>query len=139
MCLTPAPSAVDIGPGLPPLVADADALRGALVNLIDNALKYTTADKRIVVRVVADGADHVRFEVADNGIGIPRREQRRIFRRFHRVDTRLAGPTTGVGLGLSIVEAIARAHGGTVSVQSAPGAGSTFALRVPCLPPGAAA
>ena len=55
------------------------------------------------------------------------------------MDTRLAGQTTGVGLGLSIVDAIARAHGGTVSVQSAPGAGSTFALRVPCLPPGAAA
>jgi signal transduction histidine kinase len=130
---------VDVASGLPPLVADPDALRGALVNLIDNALKYTPADKRIVVRAQADGADHVRFEVADNGIGIPRREQRRIFRRFHRVDTRLAGQTTGVGLGLSIVDAIARAHGGTVSVHSAPGAGSTFALRVPCLPPGAAA
>jgi len=130
---------LEIGPGLPRLLADADALRGALVNLIDNALKYTTADKRIVARVVAEGADHVRFEIADNGIGIPRREQRRIFRRFHRVDTRLAGPTTGVGLGLSIVEAVALAHGGTVSVESAPGAGSTFALRLPCLPPGAAA
>jgi len=130
---------VDVASDLPPLVADSDALRGALVNLIDNALKYTAADKRIVVRAQADGADHVRFEVADNGIGIPRREQRRIFRRFHRVDTRLAGQTTGVGLGLSIVDAIARAHGGTVSVQSAPGAGSTFALRVPCVPPGAAA
>ena len=58
---------------------------------------------------------------------------------FHRVDTRLAGKATGVGLGLSIVEAIARAHGGSVSVRSTPGAGSTFALRLPCLPPGAAA
>ena len=58
---------------------------------------------------------------------------------IYRVDTRLAGQTTGVGLGLSIVDAIARAHGGTVSVRSAPGAGSTFALRVPRVPPGAAA
>jgi signal transduction histidine kinase len=130
---------VEVSPDLPRLVADAEALRGALVNLIDNAVKYTAADKRIVVRAQADGADHVRFEVADNGIGIPRREQRRIFRRFHRVDTRLAGKATGVGLGLSIVEAIARAHGGSVSVRSTPGAGSTFALRLPCLPPGAAA
>ena len=130
---------VEVAPDLPRLVADAEALRGALVNLIDNAVKYTPADTRIVVRAQADGADHVRFEVSDNGIGIPRREQRRVFRRFHRVDTRLAGQTTGVGLGLSIVEAIARAHGGSVSVRSAPGAGSTFTLRLPCLPPGAAA
>ena len=109
------------------------------MNLIDNALKYTAAEKRIVVRAQADGTDHVRFEVIDNGIGIPRREQRRIFKRFHRVDDRLSQETTGVGLGLSIVEAIAHAHGGTVSVESAPGAGSTFALRLPCLPPGATA
>ncbi|HEX5634421.1 MAG TPA: HAMP domain-containing sensor histidine kinase, partial [Gemmatimonadales bacterium] len=137
----PAPGAlrVEVPAGLPHLLADPDALRGALVNLIDNALKYTGDDKRVVVRAQADGADHVRFEVSDNGIGIPRREQRRIFRRFHRVDDRLSRRTGGVGLGLSIVEAIARAHGGTVSVESAPGAGSTFALRLPCLPPGAAA
>jgi signal transduction histidine kinase len=130
---------VDVPGNLPRLVADQDALRGALANLIDNALKYTHGDKRIVVRAHADGADHVRFEVSDNGIGISRKEQRRIFRRFHRVDDRLSRQTTGVGLGLSIVEAIARAHGGTVWVESTPGTGSTFALRVPCLPPGAAA
>jgi signal transduction histidine kinase len=130
---------VEVPAGLPPLIGDADALRGALENLIDNALKYTAADKRIVVRAQAEGAAYVRFEVSDNGIGIPRREQRRIFRWFHRVDDRLSRRISGVGLGLSIVEAIARAHGGSVSVQSAPGAGSTFALRVPCVPPGAAA
>ena len=135
----PAAVRVDVPADLPRLVADADALRGALVNLLDNALKYTSGEKRIVVRAQADGADHVRFEVSDNGIGISTREQRRIFRRFHRVDDRLSRQTTGVGLGLSIVEAIAHAHGGSVSVKSAPGAGSTFALRVPCLPPGAAA
>jgi signal transduction histidine kinase len=130
---------VDVPADLPRLVADSDALRGALVNLIDNALKYTSGEKRIVVRAQADGADHVRFEVSDNGIGISTRDQRRIFRRFHRVDDRLSRQTSGVGLGLSIVEAIAHAHGGSVSVESAPGAGSTFALRLPCLPPGAAA
>ena len=130
---------VDVPADLPRLVADSDALRGALVNLLDNALKYTSGDKRIVVRAQADGADHVRFEVSDNGIGISAREQRRIFRRFHRVDERLSRQTGGVGLGLSIVEAIAHAHGGSVSVKSAPGAGSTFALRLPCLPPGATA
>jgi signal transduction histidine kinase len=130
---------VEVPTDLPRLLGNADALRGALANLIDNALKYTVGETRIVVRAQADGGDHVRFEVIDNGVGIPRREQRRIFRRFHRVDDRLSGRTTGVGLGLSIVEAIARAHGGTVTVQSAPGAGSTFTLRLPCVPPGAAA
>jgi signal transduction histidine kinase len=130
---------VELPPGLPPMVGDADALRGALENLIDNAIKYTAADTRIVVRARAEGSAYVRFEVSDNGIGIPRREQRRIFRWFYRVDDRLSRRMSGMGLGLSIVEAIARAHGGTVSVQSEPGAGSTFALRVPCTPPGARA
>ena len=130
---------VDVPQGLPPVLGDADALRGALVNLIDNALKYTAAEKRIVVRARADGDSYVRFEVTDNGIGVPRRERRRIFRWFYRVDSRLSGHATGVGLGLSIVEAVMRAHRGTVSVDSAPGGGSTFALRVPCPPRGAAA
>ena len=129
---------VEVPASLPPLVADADALRGALENLIDNAIKYTLAEKRIVVRVQAEGTSFVRFEVSDNGIGIPRREQRRIFGWFHRVDDRLSGRMSGMGLGLSIVDAIARAHGGSVSVHSVPGAGSTFALRVRCMPPGAA-
>jgi two-component system sensor histidine kinase SenX3 len=102
----------------------------ALINLLDNALKYTPDDKRLVVRATRmDGG--VAFEVQDNGIGIAPREQRRIFRRFYRVDQRLASATSGVGLGLSIVELIARAHGGSVTVQSAEGSGSTFTLYVP--------
>ena len=123
---------LDIGPDLPMVMADADALGTALVNLLENALKYTTDDKRIGVRASADGGGFVRFDVTDNGIGIPAVEQRRIFRRFYRVDQRLSRETAGVGLGLSIVDLIVRAHGGSVAVQSAPGAGSTFTLRVPC-------
>ena len=87
------------------------------------------------MRRARDGDGFVPFAVTDNGIGIPVREQRRIFRRFYRVDQRLARETSGVGLGLSIVELIARGHGGTVTVQSEPGAGSTFTLRVPCCAP----
>jgi signal transduction histidine kinase len=130
----PAPCdiSVDVAPALPALKADADALVTALVNLLDNALKYTPADKQIVVRVCRDGA-FVSFLVQDNGIGIPVREQRRIFKRFYRVDQRLAQETGGVGLGLSIVDLIARGHRGSVIVRSTPGAGSTFVLRVPCL------
>ena len=72
----------------------------------------------------------MRFEVTDNGIGVPRRERRRIFRWFYRVDSRLSGHATGVGLGLSIVEAVMRAHRGTVSVDSAPGGAAP--LRCGC-------
>ena len=79
------------------------------------------------------------FAVQDNGIGIPVREQRRIFRRFYRVDQRLSGDTVGVGLGLSIVDQIVRAHGGTITVRSESGSGSTFTVRLPCAAGGAAA
>lgn len=121
----------DVAPDLPMVRADSDALGTALLNLLDNALKYTPAEKRIGVRVFRDNGMVV-FAVEDNGIGIPVREHRRIFRRYYRVDPRLSGETTGAGLGLSIVEFIVRAHGGTVSVQSESGAGSTFMMRVPC-------
>jgi signal transduction histidine kinase len=127
---------VDVVPGLPLVMADADSLGAALGNLLDNAVKYTNGRKQIRVRASTDGGSFVRFDVTDNGIGIPGREQRRIFRRFYRVDERLSRETAGVGLGLSIVEQILRAHGGSVTVQSAPGAGSTFTLRVPCAPMG---
>ena len=130
---------VDVERNLPPVVADADALVTALVNLLDNAIKYTPAEKRIVLRVRRDGQQSVLFAVGDNGIGIPSREQRRIFRRFYRVDQRLARETSGVGLGLSIVEQIVRAHGGSVAVRSESGGGSTFTMRVPAATVGAAA
>jgi signal transduction histidine kinase len=125
---------VDVAAGLPMVLADADGLGAALVNLLENALKYTADEKRISVRASADGGGFVRFDVSDNGVGIPAHEQRRIFRRFYRVDQRLSRETAGVGLGLSIVERVARAHGGSVSVHSEPGAGSTFTVRVPCAP-----
>jgi signal transduction histidine kinase len=121
----------DIAPDLPMVRADSDALGTALLNLLDNALKYTPAEKRIGVRVFRDNGMVV-FAVEDNGIGIPVREHRRIFRRYYRVDPRLSGETTGVGLGLSIVDFIVRAHGGTVSVRSESGSGSTFMMRLPC-------
>jgi signal transduction histidine kinase len=121
---------IEVAPDLPLVRADEGAVVSALINLLDNAIKYTPDQKRVVVRA-ARMAGGVAFEVQDNGIGIAPREHRRIFRRFYRVDQRLARATSGVGLGLSIVELIARAHGGSVSVQSAEGAGSTFTLFVP--------
>ena len=130
---------VDVPPDLPPMVADAGALSTALVNLLDNAIKYSAPGTRIAVRARRDGDAHVAFVVEDQGIGIPAGEQRRIFRRFYRIDQRLAQDTAGVGLGLSIVELITRGHRGTVSVRSAPGQGSTFTLRIPCAADGTAA
>jgi signal transduction histidine kinase len=123
---------VEVAPGLPSIEADTGALGTALVNVIDNAVKYTPADKRIVVRAYRDGETHVCLEVEDNGIGIPAGERRRIFRRFYQVEQRLSRETGGVGLGLSIVDLIVRAHGGTVRVQDAPTSGSVFTLRLPC-------
>jgi two-component system phosphate regulon sensor histidine kinase PhoR len=111
--------------------ADENALVTALLNLLDNACKYTLADKRIVLRAYREGS-HVVFAVRDNGIGISPKEQKRIFRRFYRVDQRLARDSGGCGLGLSIVEFIARAHGGTITVESDSGVGSTFMLSLPC-------
>jgi signal transduction histidine kinase len=124
---------LEVAPDLPPVRADAGAVVSALINLLDNAMKYTPDEKRVVVRATRT-AGGVAFDVQDNGIGIAPREHRRIFRRFYRVDQRLTSATSGVGLGLSIVELIARAHGGSVSVQSTEGAGSTFTLSIPCDP-----
>ena len=75
----------------------------------------------------------MKFAVTDHGIGIAPGQQRRIFRRFYRVDQALSRQTGGVGLGLSIVESIVRGHGGTIEVASAPGQGSTFTIRVPLM------
>lgn len=120
--------------GLPRLYVDRAAIGGALLNLLQNAFKYTRKDdKQIALRAVRDG-DHVVFEVQDNGIGIPAREQRKIFDRFYRVDDLLSRETEGSGLGLSIAQRIVQAHDGRISVDSAPNRGSTFRIHLPAAP-----
>jgi signal transduction histidine kinase len=121
---------IDVEEGLPALRADREALVTVLLNLLDNAHKYTPSDRRIVIQAYREGGNVV-FAVKDNGIGIAPREQKRIFRRFYQVDRRLARETGGCGLGLSIVEFIVRAHGGEVQIESKPGAGSTFRVVTP--------
>ncbi|MDI7268076.1 MAG: HAMP domain-containing sensor histidine kinase [Myxococcota bacterium] len=111
---------------------DREALAGAVLNLLANANKCT--GERKVIRVAtrdADGA--VEVSVADNGVGVPRSEQQRIFEPFYRVDHRLSGRASGAGLGLAIVKDVARAHGGSVKVDSEPGRGATFTISVPSL------
>ena len=124
------PVEVDLAPGLPPVRADEDALTTVLLNLLDNACKYTPGEKHIVLKAFPRNG-HVVFAVQDNGIGIAPRERKKIFRRFYQVDQRLARESGGCGLGLSIVEFIVRAHGGTVQVESEPGRGSTFSVELP--------
>ncbi len=119
-------------PDLPSIQADQDALVTVMLNLLDNAYKYTSGDKRIALRAFHRGSQVI-FEVQDNGIGISPREQKRIFRRFYQVDRRLSREAGGCGLGLSIVEFIVKAHGGDVEVKSQPGHGSTFTVRLPAI------
>ncbi len=121
---------VDVAPGLPQVRLDRHAIAGAVLNLLQNAFKYSGDDKRIGLRAIRDGHDVV-IEVQDNGVGIPRREQRRIFDRFYRVDSLLSRRTEGSGLGLSIAQRIVEAHEGRISVDSTPGKGSTFRIHLP--------
>lgn len=111
---------------------DRDALVTAAVNLLDNAHKYTGERKEVGVTVLERGGEAV-IEVRDNGIGLSGTAMRRVFDRFYQVDQTLSRKTGGCGLGLSIVKFIAEAHGGTVGVESRPGAGSRFTIRVPVM------
>jgi len=120
---------------LPPVTADAAAIDHAVSNLIDNAIKYSGAGRQIAVRLARVG-DEVAIAVCDRGIGIPASEQKHIFERFHRVSTGAVHEVRGVGLGLAIVDHIVRAHGGRVEVESEPGKGSTFTIRLPIVRPG---
>lgn len=118
------------GAELPLVSADADAMVTALLNLLDNAYKYSGEQKEITLRAGASNGN-VTFSVSDNGIGLAPRETKRIFKRFYQVDQRLARSGGGCGLGLSIVRFIVTAHQGTVGVESEPGRGSTFTITIP--------
>jgi signal transduction histidine kinase len=115
---------------VPSAELDEDAVSQALYNLLDNAIKYSSPGQEIKV-VVARETDHFLISVRDRGIGIAKADQSRIFERFHRVSTGLVHDVKGSGLGLSIVDHIVKAHGGDVTLDSEPGRGSTFSLRLP--------
>src|SRR6185369_1914157 len=115
-----------------PLVApiDAGAFREALRNLIDNAVSYSGQSRRVRVRACSDNG-HIAVSVTDFGIGISPADQRRIFERFYRARDPRVAEVRGTGIGLSIVRNIVDAHGGTVTVESRVGTGSTFTIRLP--------
>lgn len=114
------------------VMGNREELRTAAVNLIDNAVKYSGNEKEIVIDVLTPDLDNMVLRVRDNGIGIPRSELKRIFKRFYRAPTHAAGPVRGTGLGLFIVRSIVRRHGGEVLAESpGEGCGSTFTIRLP--------
>jgi signal transduction histidine kinase len=115
---------------LPPIAIDPDAIAQAIHNLLDNAVKYSGDSREIVVRL-AHTADAITIAVRDHGIGIARSEQPKIFDRFHRVSTGLVHNVKGSGLGLAIVAHVVQAHHGRITVDSEPGNGSTFTIRLP--------
>lgn len=110
---------------------DADELRTAVANLLDNAVKYSLNNVQVTVEIAAPSPDTVWVRVKDRGVGIPRGQLKRIFNRFYRFQTR-AFKVKGTGLGLFIVRSIAKQHGGRVFAQSeGEGKGSTFTLELP--------
>jgi len=113
---------------------DAEELRTVIANLLDNAVKYSGQSVKVTVSIAAPSPDTVWVRVHDQGVGIPKKQLKRIFNRFYRVQTRAVKQVKGTGLGLYIVRAIARAHGGRVFAQSeGEGHGATFTLELPRL------
>jgi signal transduction histidine kinase len=109
---------------------DALALQQALINLIDNAAKHSPAGSQVVVGL-DDGEFGLSLWVEDSGPGIPLDEHGKIFERFYRRGSELRRETQGIGIGLTIVKHIVEAHGGSVTVRSAPGQGSRFTMELP--------
>jgi two-component system sensor histidine kinase SenX3 len=142
-CLDVARTRYNLGPesltykqsldGQPARVAgDADELRGAVSNLLDNAVKYSDKNVHLSVELAALDAKSIAVRIADQGIGIPSTHLKRIFKRFYRVPGRVMARFKGTGLGLFIVRSVIEKHGGRVFAESpGPGQGSTFTIELP--------
>jgi signal transduction histidine kinase len=142
-CLDVARTRYNLGPeslsytesldGRPALVAgDAEELRGAVANLLDNAVKYSDKDVRLDVELAAIDSKKLAVRIADHGIGIPAAQLKRIFKRFYRAPGRVMSRVKGTGLGLFIVRSAIEKHGGRVFAESeGPGQGSTFIIQLP--------
>lgn len=122
--------AVSVEPALPDLNADPDALATALVNLLDNAWKYSGEHKEIGISARRQGGT-IELAVRDNGIGLAPRDRQRIFQRFYQVRPRGSPVSGGCGIGLSLVQSIVTAHGGRLQVDSELRHGSTFTIILP--------
>jgi two-component system phosphate regulon sensor histidine kinase PhoR len=122
----------DIAPELPPVLLDANAFTLAVLNLIDNAIKYAADGKKIELRAARDDGG-IALSVRDWGPGIARDEQPRVFERFYRARSVRLKPIRGSGIGLALVQHIARAHKGDVALTSEPGQGCTFTIWLPAV------
>ena len=118
------------GPGTPEVLGDEPRIRQVLSNLVANAIQHTPDTADVIVRVGTEGDDAV-LEVVDKGPGMSQEDASRVFERFYRTDSSRARASGGTGLGLSIVDSLVRAHGGLVSVNTAPGQGCRFRVTLP--------
>jgi two-component system phosphate regulon sensor histidine kinase PhoR len=116
--------------GTQEVLADRDALRSIVSNVVDNGIKYTPEGGRVSVSVANEGL-YVRISVRDTGIGMTRDERERVFEEFYRVKNDRTADIPGTGLGLSLVKRLVDLHQGTISVQSEPGRGSEFTIHLP--------
>ncbi len=121
---------VDLGETLPDIRIDPDALEQAILNLLTNAMKYSAVGSEIDLRLVQQDG-HAVIQVIDRGVGIPSDQHSRIFEKFYRVPAEENELVPGTGLGLTLVEHIANAHGGHTEVTSTVGQGSTFSIHLP--------
>jgi two-component system sensor histidine kinase SenX3 len=133
MLLDLSPESLEYRPGPPvTIMGDIDEVRAAVSNLIENAVKYSGSDLKITVETGTVDGKYVSLRVRDRGVGIPKTELKRIFKRFYRAPGSLAARVKGIGLGLYIVRSVAKRHGGRVWAESeGPGQGSTFVLQLP--------
>lgn len=112
---------------------DSERLSEAIWHLLQNAVQYNKIGGTVVIRAARNN-EHIKIEVQDTGIGIPKEHQERIWESFQQMSDSLKRGVEGLGLGLSIVRYVAVAHGGTVTLESTPNAGSTFAIILPLSP-----
>ncbi len=122
---------LEISPGLPPIPVDPDRTRQILVNLLDNAIKYSREGGTITLTMVASQDGSVVTRISDEGIGIPADELPRIGERFYRTDKARSRADGGTGLGLAIAKALVEAHGGKLSLESTEGKGTTVSFTLP--------
>jgi len=138
----------EVSPSIQKVHVDPDKIRQCVINLLSNSVKFTPAGGHIAVRAGLaqhapqnagpfGGAGYFQIQVEDNGIGIPKELQSKVFDTFFQADSSASREYGGAGLGLSIVKSYVEAHGGGISVRSEPGRGSIFTLLVPIEPPGA--
>ena len=116
----------------PTVMADLEELRAALTNLLDNAIKYSGSEVKVVIEIAKMDDGKLAMRVKDSGVGIPDDQLKRIFKRFYRIPGAVAMRVKGTGLGLFIVRSIAEKHGGQAFAESAgTGHGSTFTILLP--------